>query len=666
MAISVDLGLLPPDTKIPCGPNKRKRPGNAKTPSSATTKRPRKKKERKPSVAAATAAHAEGDEEEDDDDEDVAEPLHPEHSLDLHYPRVPSAPTTVHWDPKSPNGRKIGWRVRIAYDGWSEGRITRYDPYTHKHKLELKGHKKPAWIWIRNDQHNLHIATRMVWAHVKGYAWWPALVMESTRQQKAGFVSVEFFGSGEVSTLRDTPECIRPFSPATIDPVVAKHRKKRNARAFQLACEEYKTIRTCRQKCALWYAEKAVHLAHDRVGRQVEFFRPKVHYPYGATVTGVVRKYSPTQRKWLVAYDDSQYEASWENLSAKDCSLDVRDSKKKKAIDKEALVPFLVGYETEEGDDDHDEWNKLLTERCRGCVQPWKRDDIPVVCEECNASFHLGCMDPPLPLEAWQRLVKDGTPILCPTCTPCRGCYQKDVCFGSHPLQQWPIMLSLETGESLDLCHPCKIAFDDQRFCPNCAHTWDDVRFQQVRKQMDQTKSNSRILQDDDFPLVLGSFSGDEILPAGAKVDPSFFYPETPEWGFTEIEMLVCDACTVWVHAGCAGISQDEYDETSEGNHRIYSKEFLCRMCCRQRCKELIRALQREDTTLLFAEPVSERVAPNYHDVIQAPMDLQTMEEKASQEEYLNYAWVREHFELMVLNALTFNRYVSIMLRCGE
>jgi hypothetical protein len=41
-------------------------------------------------------------------------------------------------------------------------------------------------------------------------------------------------------------------------------------------------------------------------------------------------------------------------------------------------------------------------------------------------------------------------------------------------------------------------------------------------------------------------------------------------------------------------------------------------------------------------------------------MDLQTMKKKAENEEYLNYAWVREMFELMVFNALTFNRMVSI------
>ena len=35
------------------------------------------------------------------------------------------------------------------------------------------------------------------------------------------------------------------------------------------------------------------------------------------------------------------------------------------------------------------------------------------------------------------------------------------------------------------------------------------------------------------------------------------------------------------------------------------------------------------------------------------------MLEKAESEEYLNYSWVRDMFELMVLNALVFNRFVS-------
>lgn len=49
-------------------------------------------------------------------------------------------------------------------------------------------------------------------------------------------------------------------------------------------------------------------------------------------------------------------------------------------------------------------------------------------------------------------------------------------------------------------------------------------------------------------------------------------------------------------------------------------------------------------------------MAPTYKDVIKNPMDLTTMKEKAEKDNYYNYAWVRELFELIVLNALTFNQ----------
>jgi len=120
--------------------------------------------------------------------------------------------------------------------------------------------------------------------------------------------------------------------------------------------------------------------------------------------------------------------------------------------------------------------------------------------------------------------------------------------------------------------------------------------------------------------------------------------------------MLICDDCNLWVHAGCANLSREEYDQTNAGEHPVYSKEFLCRFCCKRRCEKLITALKAEDEIFLFATPVTEQMALNYRDVIRNPMDLQTMTERVKNDLYFNYAWVRESFELMVLNALTFNR----------
>lgn len=606
--------------------------------------------------------------------------MDPEESLDGR--RKGGYPTTVHWNPNDAQGRKVGWKIRVLQnDHWYEGRVIRYDPFTHKHRIDLDNGNS-YWIWLRNEQHNLQLATRIVWAHVKGYAWWPALVMESnsTEDRRDGYVLVEFFYSKEVSTLRDSDECIRKFDPSHIDPVVAKHKKKRNNKAFEEACEEYQSIAQTRRDAAVYYATKAIGMSNihgkDLIGKRIQVFRSDVNYPDGDIVVGRVRKYSTFQKKWLVSFEMSEktrnkYEAAWINLTDKQARLQVL-SKKKNNLSEEDLVPYIFGFVIEDkkitetvSEDDRDAiLGLLLKERCRGCLEYWKKGEVKATCEECDASYHLGCFDPPLSLDTWQRMLKEGAHIICSHCTTCRGCYQKDIAFGSH-MHPVPPSLSFLPGEQLYLCSMCKDAYETDHFCPNCAHTWDDVKFDKMRRQIEWNSSRRKkrlgrsLLEDTTCPILFGHFDGDYDFPVGAKVDPSWYYPETSEWGYTEVEMLVCDTCKVWVHAGCAGIGEDEYNEISDGNHPIYSKEFLCRICCRKRCKEIVRALNDADNMMLFATPVTEKVAPNYRDVIKHPMDLQTMLERANSDEYLNYAWVREMFELMVLNALTYNRYVS-------
>jgi Bromodomain/PWWP domain/PHD-finger len=838
MAISVELGLLPPDTVIPTGNKKKKRVPTMQMADNSNVKksagRPRKKnrtieeqqQQESDSADAAeallsmvtssshqmksvsaidrttentridlttTTTHAimassivtepttnkkakvvevptnehesddDDDEEDDDDDDDDDDgppslPMDPETTLDVHHPlpmdrKDSPLPTTVHWDPYNMNGRIVGWRVKINYKNstWIDGRVMRYDPYTHKHKVQywtrttenfgeddMEGdnntkRKKYTWIWLRNEQHKLQLATRMVWAHVKGYAWWPALVMESnskSNKTKEGYVSIEFFGTNEISCLRDTLESIRPFDPYSVDPVVAKHRKKRNERAFQLAAKEYVIIQSTRNNAAIYYAQAAMSMASyyapknsnpqtitgnngtALIGKRIQLFRPDVNYPYGDTVIGKVRQYSFNQKKWLLSFEISEkqsnrtkYTPAWINVYGKEHALKILD--KNAITSNEDMIPFLVGYDltAQLNDDDevdvgvkkfrkedHVEIADLLSTRCRGCVEYLKMVttttastsspsavtksstvEQAVKCTVCKGSFHLHCCDPPILMDQWHRMTKEGIQYICPKCTPCRGCYQKDIAFGSYAHPNPPTSLSLnQSGEALILCSTCRHHYDAERFCPNCAHIWDDKKFRLVCRQMDYgSGTNGRrkkghvkeiVLEDFDADITFGNFDGDESLPfPDDKLHPSYFYPETTEWGFTEDEMLVCDSCNFWVHAGCSGMTEEEYEITSNGDHPIYSKEYFCRVCCRKRCIELIEALCDVDRKSLFASPVSDRIVPNYYDIIKEPMDLQTMHEKAEKDEYLNYAWVREMFELMVLNALTFNRYVRLL-----
>lgn len=517
---------------------------------------------------------------------------------------------------------------------------------------------------------------------------------------KKGSIFVNFFGSDDVATLRDSPECVRTFDGGKVDSVIAKNKKKRNASAVKLACDEQVKIRQVRNDATIHYAEKAFGLVSNQgmnlVGKKVEIFRNDVNYPYGEVVEGKVRQYSTETKKWLVCYDLSQktsskYDSSWVNFRAKDCDYKILDKKKAVVPTNEDLVPFIHGFEElnlvegkSSDDDDEDKERvvtRLLTQRCRGCVDYILQSQSEISCTKCGGSYHPGCIDPPMEPKTLQRIVAEDEDWICPKCIPCNGCFQLDIGFGvhTHPI---PPSISLPEGVSLNLCSMCVVAYDKKRFCPNCTHTWDDVRYQKVQKQIrwqekkdkkrpasksgEPTKKKRRGRPPKRKPFEdktesVDSTSNDEDTPDSGvtEMDRSWFYPDTTVWGYTEEAMLLCESCKLWVHAACGGLDEEEYDLTSDGDHPIYSKEFLCRVCCKSRCLELIEELKKQDNMSLFAAPVTEQMAPTYHDVIKNPMDLKTMTEKAENGDYLNYAWVREDFELMVLNALTFNSVQS-------
>jgi hypothetical protein len=62
----------------------------------------------------------------------------------------------------------------------------------------------------------------------------------------------------------------------------------------------------------------------------------------------------------------------------------------------------------------------------------------------------------------------------------------------------------------------------------------------------------------------------------------------------------------------------------------MQGNEYLCPLCRVKISKALIRKLRDHDKIGMFAEPVTERVARNYYDIIRNPMDMATMTSKAT------------------------------------
>jgi hypothetical protein len=88
----------------------------------------------------------------------------------------------------------------------------------------------------------------------------------------------------------------------------------------------------------------------------------------------------------------------------------------------------------------------------------------------------------------------------------------------------------------------------------------------------------------------------------------------------------------------------------------VKGNEYLCPMCRIKLPLSTVNALRDIDKSGIFHFPITKEIAQTYFDVIRNPMDLQTMRVKASRGQYKALQALRADFELMCLNALTFNK----------
>ncbi len=63
----------------------------------------------------------------------------------------------------------------------------------------------------------------------------------------------------------------------------------------------------------------------------------------------------------------------------------------------------------------------------------------------------------------------------------------------------------------------------------------------------------------------------------------------------------------------------------------------------------------RRDTQDVFAEPVTDDIAPGYTQIISVPMDLSTMAGKVESNQYPSVNEFKDDFVLMCNNAMTYN-----------
>ncbi|XP_070986472.1 bromodomain-containing protein 7-like [Oncorhynchus clarkii lewisi] len=75
---------------------------------------------------------------------------------------------------------------------------------------------------------------------------------------------------------------------------------------------------------------------------------------------------------------------------------------------------------------------------------------------------------------------------------------------------------------------------------------------------------------------------------------------------------------------------------------------------------QLIRQLQRKDTSAFFSFPVTDLIAPGYSTIIKRPMDFGAMKEKVKNEYYQSLEELKEDFRIMCENAMIYNKPETI------
>lgn len=299
--------------------------------------------------------------------------------------------------------------------------------------------------------------------------------------------------------------------------------------------------------------------------------------------------------------------------------------------------------------------------------------DLPpedmINCSRCSTFYHITCCDPPympVPLysdETGEVLVRDlKVPYVCSDCTSCAGCEggklagSTDTEVGVRPKwSRWQQPLS-----SVSLCESCVPYYNTKCFCSVCDHILNDDALATCVSLLTCTTCQHWVhaeCEPDSHPAFHNA-SANEDFELDVLVDPVNLTikqnGEGPESSSTEVTSTIKEEAkpTKQVDEDFAHSLRFRtgYDP------RVLNK-YECLTCRKVRMLRVIHRLVLEDKIDLFKEPVTEAIAPTYFDVIKSPMDLSTMQRKILDNAYpsTNFREFRDDFELMCLNAVTFN-----------
>ena len=448
-------------------------------------------------------------------------------------------------------------------------------------------------------------------------------------------------------------------------------------------------------------------------GRFFKLFSKKINYPTGGWLTGSVRLYSRKSKLHLVVYDDTGKAPEWcdfaksvvEELSQGDIA-GVRQ-----ATMKPRALTMTRGHDQLMMDEAKAE-AEAAKPKCVNCQTPRDFEEM-VGCVLCSALYHPLCVDLARSKPGGRHCTAPGGGWICPSCVCCQGCgaKERDLALAaesnsgssssSSSSGSYLEEVKLDAHRGVLACGTCLVKYNKKEFCPSCAQPWyaqpdetmeeeEILHLRQQEQQEEQQEHHHHHQQEVLVKIEVEKMREEKTLSrqergeqqqpqakqeekerephkaASPSPPPRLVRASSPQsqaaaaaqWREEDRRMLKCDrpGCPLWVHARCERLPPEEYDAMiNPSKPHTLCIEFFCPGCRPEALKPLLSLLVSEDQLLLFAEPVTEEIAPTYFEVIRRPMDLTTMANKLSRGEYRNAQGLRDDLELMARNALTFN-----------
>lgn len=293
-----------------------------------------------------------------------------------------------------------------------------------------------------------------------------------------------------------------------------------------------------------------------------------------------------------------------------------------------------------------------------------------VACVKCGDSFHFACCDPPhdpTPLlnddDGSVMLDDVKAPFVCSKCTTCVGCAKRhdsgrDTASDAPQWSQWRLPLQVAA-----LCADCVPYYHAKQYCAVCLHVLNDTDLATCISLHACSTCQLWVhtaCEPDPHPALVAWKDSAEF-----ELDVLLELPATPTalGGGGKAALSSTDP-VVQAKDNESGESESKHTEAfalglkfQDGYNPKSLHKFECYSCRKLRMLQVLHRLKAEDKLELFKEPVTKAIAPTYFDVIKEPMDLSTMQAKVLADQYTRTTFrdLRDDFELLCLNAVTFN-----------